>query len=289
MCWRIVRTEADGSVRLILEDDAAECNDNEGLDQYTGTWNVCNGKGISEQWFSNDEDWANCNYGLGLILDSECGPNEYLCGSNLLGGSTMEQFSAFEKSLFMIGGFDGTQHTENGQKLKRTKLCYGDKSKFYDDSGKEISEDTVLDLITNYYESSEGAFNYSNVFRYLGIGQNKSASFDCHENGISTESYIIFPITADEIIFAGGKMGDTNRNFYFYNGKEYGEDIWGGFFTQSISHYDGFFENAVYFANGSLGMAAVDSSILARPAISLVSSVEYKSGNGSIENPYVIR
>ena len=48
MCWRIVRIEGDGSVKLILEDRNEQCNDKEGQDlnnngtYFTGNWKDSN-------------------------------------------------------------------------------------------------------------------------------------------------------------------------------------------------------------------------------------------------------
>ena len=47
MCWRIVRISGDGSIKLILEDQYAICNDVEDIDgdgtedyKFTGNWNI---------------------------------------------------------------------------------------------------------------------------------------------------------------------------------------------------------------------------------------------------------
>ena len=63
MCWRIVRIEGDGSVKLILEDKNTTCNDTEDTDgegvedyKFTGNWNAANDFAYGEVFFGCSGD-----------------------------------------------------------------------------------------------------------------------------------------------------------------------------------------------------------------------------------------
>ena len=69
MCWRIVRIEGDGSVKLILEDRNEQCNDKEGQDlnnngtYFTGNWS--DGNSYAFGYDNNDRaDFLNYEGGL---------------------------------------------------------------------------------------------------------------------------------------------------------------------------------------------------------------------------------
>ena len=95
-------------------------------------------------------------------------------------------------------------------------------------------------------------------------------------------------INIDEVIFSGAAVGDMNNNsYYLYSGQDY--------WTMSPSQYivDGVISYAYMFrvaAAGSLSAGSnVDWSALGvRPVINLSADVTISSGDGTMENPYVI-
>ena len=88
-------------------------------------------------------------------------------------------------------------------------------------------------------------------------------------------------ITADEVVFAGGKGGTNNSSYYLYTGQNY--------WTMSpFDFYDGHADVFFVHSNGNLNYSNVYGAIGVRPVINIASNVTIKSGDGTISNPYVI-
>ena len=102
-------------------------------------------------------------------------------------------------------------------------------------------------------------------------------------------------ITADEIVYAGGKYGERNYNYYIVNdySKSNGSFFWTlspySFHTYNDNNSDYDTAFSVYGINGYMSVSVVynDSHHL-RPVISLSSNVNTVEGDGTISNPYVV-
>ena len=99
-------------------------------------------------------------------------------------------------------------------------------------------------------------------------------------------------MTVDEAAFAGGLAHYESNNWYGYNSaNEKSTGIVGWWLlTPAYTKTDGVRGHAIYPANSSglISTGGVDSKFAVRPVISLKSSVVYKSGDGTAENPYEI-
>ena len=107
-------------------------------------------------------------------------------------------------------------------------------------------------------------------------------------------TYPIALMTADEIAFAGGVNGTNAQTWYYYNSVK--ESSTGSTWWWLMSPFNwstGSFARGLrvsgsslpgYWENGNVG-----SSHGVRPVISLKSCVKYSSGDGSSSNPYVIK
>lgn len=112
------------------------------------------------------------------------------------------------------------------------------------------------------------------------------------EGNKSLNGYKIGLLTLDEIIYAGGSVLRPNTNYYLINNvvsddlTEDGQNLW---WTMTPAGY--FSNNANMFYvdyNGSIGYTPTNYSISLRPAISLKPTVKISSGNGTASSPYVI-
>ena len=101
------------------------------------------------------------------------------------------------------------------------------------------------------------------------------------EIGNGRLKYKIGTLTADEVMYAGGRAGVNNKNYYLYTGNTY--------FTLTPFDYGSDGSQMVYVTNnGSLSWDYVDYRKGVRPVISLKSKIDYSGGDGSSSNPYVI-
>ena len=105
----------------------------------------------------------------------------------------------------------------------------------------------------------------------------------------NTDMYV-GTLTADEIVYAGGKMYTSNRDYYLIN--DYQESHSLSF--PSLSLYDSVdsFKSAdTYFHIAGHDCRLRESSVeyaVFRPAITLISGVKLSSGDGTISNSYKI-
>lgn len=120
---------------------------------------------------------------------------------------------------------------------------------------------------------------------YDRLVSNNSPSLLCDSttNGISEYKYYVGLISADELVFAGGKVSSFNysTSYYLYTGVSY--------WTLSPTFYSS--SGVVfYFGNeGWYGYNYVDTSYDGVfPTIYLSAYSEYESGDGSLLNPYKI-
>ena len=237
MCWRIVRIEGDGAVKLILADKDAECS--------TATLE----KPISSSIGSN---YYNKN-----------GKPDYDTGA------MKEMLESWFNGLQDDGVTPRFNETIKS-KLKLSSICLGDLSTKYDENWNVLT-DSQLDGLSNW--------NYNTYKRLL---KDKSATLVCDLTGTRTNETQVYSLTADEIIFAGGKSKTGNNDYYLFANSEF------SWWTISPSFYKSY-AFAFYMAKGSLATyGAKLVSFNLRPVISLISNIEIISGDGSISDPYII-
>jgi len=256
LCWRIVRVEGDGSVKLILEDRNEQCNDKEGKD--------LNGNGT---YFTGN--WSdNTQYIFGF--DSNIKPDLI----NYTGG-LFDAFKNFQNILNQNIGKTYNNKTIK-DKLKKEQWCY--------DNTISYTTDTCF-----------GDFCYTNEFygAYTRINTNAMPSLICSGKKISkykddTDMYV-GTLTVDEISFAGIHNLTTTNNYLMNN---YSQNNYSPWWSLSPNKYDGVTGYALAYVlySGALTEISVnyDSVAYLRPSISLNSGSVITEGIGTIENPYVI-
>ena len=138
---------------------------------------------------------------------------------------------------------------------------------------------------------------------YSRLVSGKSPTYICgNENDRFTAStstgngkltYPIGLITADEVVYAGGKNGTNNSSYYIAQNAKTGAEYW---WTMSPSCWD-LSSTEVFSVGGSKGTGSLYDNFRpvvintrgVRPVISLKSCVQYNSGDGTSSNPYTVK
>lgn len=148
---------------------------------------------------------------------------------------------------------------------------------------------------TGEWSSSDTALGYgANMTMYGATMRIISPQFACPQSsdlftlknstkGNKALTYPVGLLTADDVVYAGGKYGGNTNPFYLNNNSAYWTmtPFYGGASTMA----------SLVTENGSLYFFAnVDKNNLGvRPVINLKASLELSSGNGSVNNPYKVR
>ena len=126
---------------------------------------------------------------------------------------------------------------------------------------------------------------------YYRLDLNKTPQFKCPQSndlyttatstkGNKALTYPIGLITADEVAYAGGVYGIENKSYYLVNGSP----------SWTMSPYRSASDAIVWnVAGGRVDIDYVDIRNGVRPTINLKSTAEITSGDGTLNNPYVIK
>ena len=252
MCWRIVRINGDGTTKLILEDKDTTCNS----ETYTG-----------------DNQYTTAPFGYTLETLSD--------GTNIYKNT----FLTYNNGLYdKLEGFQTSKLNNYLEYLSVGKWCYDDRT-YSDTSGtNELSSSDI----ETYYQNKK-AFYYA---PYVRIVTKKSPSLKCE--GTELNKYrdniamYVGTLTADEITFAGAKYA-TSGNFDFYLIYEkwlFRQWSW----TMSPFYFDIYNVRVpAVHGYGNFSPDSVADSRGVRPSINLKSNIEINGGNGTKNNPYMIK
>jgi len=273
MCWRIVRIEGDGSVKLILEDRNEQCNDKEGQDLNN------NGTYFTGNWSGGEEDYYVFGY-----------DDNYRADFLNYEGGLADSFKTFQTALakkINTSLTDTSTQTEINtalsSKLKIDEWCYDDNITEY----KHYDSD--YNLVPN---PVDGGYTDEYYGAYTRIYTNKKPSFSCSGTKLTkfkdnTNMYVA-TLTADEMSFAGAS-GSTNYNYYLMN--SYAKDNYLYWWSLSPYIFFGEFGDGYAFSlsdNGGLYDNYVVNDYYSRPAVSLKSGSVITGGEGTLEKPYII-
>ncbi len=134
---------------------------------------------------------------------------------------------------------------------------------------------------------------------YNRLTNNRTPQFACPQSndlyttatsikGNKALTYPIGLITADEVAYAGaaGGYGKNNKDYYLISE----ERIWTMTpYRSGIIPIDNVWESSVLDYEAFLGGSDVNWSDSVRPVINLKSAVEITSGDGTLNNPYVVK
>ena len=237
-CWRIVRINGDGTLRLIY--DGSSCNDNE--------TNTVKSLAVKRQAY-------NLNYD-----STEYVGYTYTIGSQRTTSGTASNLKAQNEIWY------NNNLVNHAERIADGKYC------------------NDRNTASGYTWSSEP----SNEIYYAGHDRSraKNASsvtptLSCHTGDVYTLK--IGAITMDEVVMAGGKWETANNSYYLYNGQNY--------WTMSPYLASSFPYARVFFVNGGGFLTNFDinsSTPGVRPVINLKSDITFNSGNGTLDNPYVV-
>ena len=273
MCWRIVRITGDGSIKLILEDQDSTCATSD------GNWNIPTTTGGTTKTgnFGYTQHAAKT---LTASDGTQNSSNGYIM--NYLNGGTNN-----DKSMATAFKNFQTRPLANYlDKLKAGDWCLNDKA--YATNSDNTTALTSQEILDNQIKNT--SFYYDSNVRLTGKAI-KEPTLKCNGTVMTkfadnTDMYV-GTLTADEIVYAGGKVYTDNPDYYLINDYQKTNNLY--FWSLSPSS----FFSSVDFAfvvdrNGVVSDAYVHHFNSFRPAVSLKSSVQITGGNGTKANAYTI-
>ena len=259
MCWRIVRIQGDGSIKLVLASEKT-CS----------TTNLTTNSGYATDGAAGTQ---------GTILKADyC---YKIVGSYYI-NDYINSASSTNNARTKLNAWLERKITSESDKalLKNEIWCIGDQTNgySYNDTGEVVG--TVSDLI-----NSGTSFEFTAGNKY---SVTKTPSYKCETTGVDGEIDInkVGMLTFDEIVYAGGG-NSSNSNYYLNNNAT--TNYW---WALSPISFDGGGDSVYSFGvidgNVSDGNVSDDSSGALRPAVTLLSSTQITGGNGTISNPYTV-
>ena len=234
-CWRIVRINGDGTIRLIY--DGTTCHTN-------GTSTA---ESIAKTSIAYNSSYNNSSYVGWTYTASSQRPDNNLTGTESNAKTQLESWyssniAGIDDSMVADGKYCNDRNAQSGNTWSATG------STFYYAAYKRINTDYSPIL----------ACNVSDVYT-LKVGL----------------------ITVDEAMYAGG-TNINNSSYYLYNGQNY--------WTMSPIHWNSISANMFFMQyDGYLARASVNNATPGlRPVINLKSDVTISSGDGTLDNPYVV-
>ena len=250
--WRIIRTNSDGSIRLLYSGTRPGTTEGHiGLSAFNST--------------NDDPMYVGYKYGTsGSLINNRTNTNN----------STIKTY---------VDNWYSTNLSSYTKYISTEAVYCNDREV---GSGK--------------YSVANSQFFYAPDTR---ISTNKVPSYNCTNSkdafsGSNSEAKLTYPIglmTADEIVYAGGKVGVSLTSPYaWYYSNRYGKSITGDNYWWSLSpmYWTGN-SNNMWYVGGSNLRGGLTSGHLpfvygVRPVISIKGDALWSSGNGSPDNPYEI-
>ena len=282
MCWKIVRIEGDGSIKLILEDKNTTCNDTEDTDgtgtsdyAYTGEWDIK--KNIFFQ-----EPYSTITNSKGETLDASFYKSN---NSNFSSRITEELY------LWL------SENSINTSKLKKDKWCLGNTTDIFDSSTKKLeqkADDIIYNYVKDYYVHPIDSYpryeiEYTRIFDY---DSSKLRALKCTGKNYETFDSYAGTVIPAEIYLAGYNNDDKFKSIYDSNKSIYDSNF--DFYTWwrygMVVYSESLFEG-IYMYRSNDGLEAYpfeQSSIKIRPSITLLSNTMISSGTGILSDPYVV-
>ena len=265
-CWRIVRTTETGGVKLIYDGvpSNGQCNN-------TGDNSTIGKSAFNTNY--NDNAYVGYMYGT-------TGSSTYASTHANTNDSTIKR---------VIDTWYENNMTSYTSQLEDTVWC-NDRSIVTDlanSNGGNYSSYTTLGYGTKetlYGPMSRVGYKVSNPTPTLKCAQDNDKFTVNASNGNGALTYPVGLITADEMAYAGGVYGSSNKNssFYLYTGRFYWALSPYSFSTSYATGFD-------LYSVGSLYYLDVSDSHGVRPSVSLQPGIAITGGgSGTAAEPFVI-
>ena len=286
MCWRIVRINGDGNIKLLLEDKNSTCassNSNWYIPTMTGGVTMTGNFGytiypVGSLSASDGTTNTHIRY-LMNYLNSEANP----------AGSMATAFKNFQEETngdnkSLKDKISLTYQKDINEYLKASDWCLDDKGYLpTNDYSTVLTSAEILDR----YVAGEVIYYDS----YVRLYWKKDATLKCNGTNMSkfadgTDMYV-GTLTADEIVYAGGKLDTKNLNYYLMSAQN------SRYRTLSPSWFDGTSDLtfSIYeYGKIDYSRPVNDNNYLGlRPAITLLSKTRITDGIGTKVQPYIIQ
>ncbi len=266
MCWRIVRIDGDGNIKLILEDQDNSCSDAD------GNWSLGDGNFGYTEYSAQTltaSDGTTQNGGRRYIMN-------YLNAETNSGTSMATIFKKFQ--------IEKLQNYLNY--LKSGNWCLQDAGYGkYNDNSVELSKNQILDNII------KGNYVYYDAYVRLQGKAKKENILKCNGTkmkvfGDNTTLMYVGTLTIDEIIFAGG----NTVNNYLQN--DFSQKTELKYWTLSPTIFCDGRSDCIYLNDMSFAdftSRSEDEWGVFRPSINLESNVIVDDGVGTKDNPYTVK
>ncbi len=273
MCWRIVRIEGDGSTKLILEDQDSTCATS------NGNWDIPTTTGGT----TKTGNFGHTEYAANTLTASDGTKNSsrrYLM-NYLNGGTDNTSSMAYAFKNFQTGPL-----LSYLSYLKAGDWCLNDKA--YDTRRDNTTALTSQEMLDKQIKST--TFYYDSYVRLNGK-TTKEPTLKCNGTNMSkfadnTDMYV-GTLTADEIVYAGGKYSSSNPNYYLLNQYQRDNNLyWWSLSPSNFNSSNDFAFNVS--SDGYLNYSFVNLIVSFRPAVFLKSSVQITGGDGTKANAYTI-
>lgn len=282
MCWRIVRINGDGSIKLILEDQDEVCSST-----MDGNWNIPTETGGT----TKTGNYGYTEYAINTLTATDGTKNQQsLSIMNYLNGETDNTLSmAYAFKNFQIGRLSNYL-----DKLKSGDWCLNDKAY----AGGSTSDDDYVIPLTNT-EILDRKIKLKDVTydsgARLGAKKTIEPTLKCFGTNMKkfgdnkTEMYV-GTLTADELVYAGGKTYTSNNNYYLINNYQKSNNLF--FWSLSpcaFKSFDNAFLVVSYTNSVDADIVRGNSKSSFRPSINLNNSIQISSGDGTVSDAYKIK
>ena len=264
--WRIIRINGDDSIRMILN-DTLDVTKRKNLDIYAGNKSAYNNTDDSTS-FAEKEGYV--GYMFGDLATSSVGYD------NINDSSIKIEIDSFYEKYLENNEYNYSKYLSDNV-FCNDKNGEGPSGMIY---AYQARNRLLSSKVVPTFECAKNVENNYSRFTVSKITV----------NGVEMNGDLKYPIalmTADEVVYAGGFPGTSNNNYYLYSGNEW--------FTMTPSAYynDGPSKINAMFINGVIldyrSAATVRSKSGVRPVINLKNDIQLSTGDGTKENPYVIK
>ena len=256
--WRIIRTNHDGSIRLL----------------YVGTSHDTTGGNIGTSAFntnSNSTKYVGYKYGEDTSLDT------------IRNNTTDSTIKTYIDTWYQNNLINYTKY------LSTSAVYCNDRSEGTGQTYNYTSSPSSKFNFAPYYRmdyDTDGAaanpsYNCSDIRDAFSV-DNTSAKLD----------YPVSLMTADEIAYAGGvAFKKMNTPYAWFISNSAGTQVSTSWWSLSPFNWNGSFARVWFWYSviASLGSNRVNVADAVRPALSLKSCIKYSTGNGTYNEPYEIK